>query len=128
VEDTSLDALLARAEGEDVPLVAGYAVIARAGTLPAPAPIPVADRIAAAPPATLDGLDAARIRVLGGPDEALAVLTRSRDAALRADRTAQSYDWVAWARAAAAVLAPLTPPVLTVKQQAAADRLVWRSR
>lgn len=120
-------AVVARDNGFDGDYpVMEYALIAHVGTIPPPRQIPAEQRIAAAPPVTLDGVDEAAIRLYDGPDEALRIFRNQRDAAIRQDRRAETYDWAPLAAQIIDRARQLTPPKLTPGQRAhvAAARLL----
>lgn len=114
-------------EGPDGPeLDIEHTEVEPAGHLPAPPRIPADDRIAAAPPVTVDHLSEAAVRAYGGADEIARTWTAQRDAAIRDDTSAAAYDWTAYAAHVAAHVRTLTAPKLNAGQRAhtAATRLL----
>lgn len=120
VADESVEAILSRADGDEPSPVPGHTVIRRAGVLPQPQPLPAPQRSADTDEITLDGLTAAQIQLMGGPDKALATLTARRDLAITTDRSTDVYDWDQWAAAALETIHGLTAPALTDAQRAQA--------
>lgn len=106
------------------------ALIGHVDTIPAPRQIPAEQRIAAAPPVTLDGLAPEVAHSYGGVEETLRILRDQRDAAIRDDRRAETYDWPALAAQIIDRARQLTPPPLTAGQRAhvAATRLLEAHR
>lgn len=84
--------------------------VARVGVLPAPPAIPREQRLATAPPATLDHLTGDEIAFLGGPTRALAAMEQRRQAAVLNDHTIDVYDWDAYAVSAAALIRAAAEP------------------
>ncbi|OEV11342.1 hypothetical protein [Streptomyces nanshensis] len=85
----------------------------RAGALPAPAVIPVEERLErleAAEPVTLEGMPEEHITLWGGPEKTLRMLRQDRKIAVKNDRSVDIYDWAAWGRAAAATIRELPVP------------------
>lgn len=111
-------------------LIVEHTEIEPAGHLPAPPRIPAEDRIAAAPPVTLDHISDGTVRMYGGADEVRRILISRRDIAIRDDRSADAYDWSAYADQVAAHVRTLTAPKLTAGQRAqvAAVRLLEAHR
>lgn len=113
-------------EPGDHHLYIDHVTIGDAGHLPAPPMIPVEERIAAAPPVTLDGISDGQITMCGGPDKTLRLLAARQNAAIRDDRSVDAYDWQALAGRTVSTARSLTPPKLTPGQRAqvAAVRLL----
>jgi hypothetical protein len=97
------------ARGRTAELLSGRAV-APAGHLPMPPVIPVETRLAGVAPVTLDGMNEGHVTLLGGPERALEVLQRRQRLAVEGDRSADIYDWDAWARNAVSVIRGLSMP------------------
>lgn len=91
--------------------------IAKAATLPAPPRIPVEERLAALPEPTLDGWTEDKIRFCGGPDEALELVRRRQEAAVRDDQTVETWDWAAAAEQYKPILDAIAPRKLTADQR-----------
>lgn len=101
--------------------------ISRAGVLPPPPRIPFEDRLAAAPPPTLDGMSADQVAMFGGPQGVLDILSARQRIALREDHSVAAYDWDSLATTAVGIIRGLgDPPKLTPGQRAqvAAARLL----
>lgn len=100
----------------DIPADELHAHGTRVGELPAPPVIPLEKRLAAAPPATLDGLSEAQIRMMGGPEKALDWLEGLRYCAIQSDRTVDIYDWDAYAATTITLIRALPMPTAEAAQ------------
>lgn len=84
----------------------------RVGVLPAPGVIPVQERLEAAEPVTLEGVQEEHITLWGGPGKTLEMLQRRRAAAVKSDRTVDICDWRAWGRSAVETIRSLPVPAV----------------
>lgn len=111
---------------EDPQLGIRHVRISRIRSVPPPPRIPAEQRLATAPPVTLDGLNERQIRMLGGPEQALKVLRGRQRIDVEHDHSTDAYDWAALAAQIVEIARGLTPPALDAAQraQAAAARLL----
>jgi hypothetical protein len=102
--------------------------IAKIGVIGRPNVRPVEERLAEAPPVSLENLNADQIRMLGGEDAARERFENQRELAVRDARTADIYDWAEMAGRFTAMFddAVKTPPKLdfTMRAIASAGRVL----
>ncbi|MGW5817233.1 hypothetical protein [Streptomyces noursei] len=99
--------------------------IERVTLLPAPDVIPFEVRLAAAAPATLEGLSEQHVRLLGGMDGAREYAEQQRRIAVKLDRTTDVYDWDAYAAAVVGQLWFRSRPLTVAQRTAAAMARYW---